>query len=318
MKIHNITQGLRESFVNWVAGNQKNYVLLGIVTFGFPLRFMRWIFETGDGGKPWGNKSCFTLSFDCDYPEDIEAIPSVLKVLKGYPFKVSFACVGYWIEKYPEIHKEILGAGHEIVNHTYSHPDNELLNPGRKFKDIPKNEKREEVEKCHEICWKILRYEPKGCRIPHFKNLFTREIYSILEELNYVYSSSTWSTMGKPWGSPFLASNGIVEFPLSTCPKHPFTVFDTWHALNSPRWSHRIVHRSGPEDYERMFRHLLRLGKYYSSYLNVYIDPLDVSKIARFPLLLDMLVDIEVEVLTYSQFLEKYPVVAPGKTRDQK
>ena len=142
------------------------------------------------------------------------------------------------IEKYPVEHGAILKEGHELLNHTYSHPDNELLNPGCRFKDISSEEKKLEILKCDEVCKRILGAAPKGLRIPHFKNLFTEDIYDLLVQVGYAYSTSTWLTNTPSRGLPFRTSNGIVEFPLATCPKHPFTVFDSWHSMKTTRLSH--------------------------------------------------------------------------------
>ncbi|MBI4228698.1 MAG: polysaccharide deacetylase family protein [Deltaproteobacteria bacterium] len=295
---------INQHVYNFINMQNRNLPLIALITLSFPESFIRAIYNHNNGRHHWnGKKACITISFDCDYPEDVEAIPSILKVLSKYPFKASFACVGLWIEKYPKEHAMILEQGHEIINHTYSHPDNELLNPGQKFRSLERLNKLAEVEKCHEICLKFLNYEPKGCRIPHFKNLFTQEIYGILKELNYKYSSSTWLTNTKTFGLPFFADKGILEFPLSTCPLHPFTVFDTWHSLNTERWIHRLIHR-GPDDYCSLFEKLLMIGKETGSYLNVYIDPLDVKKIPQFESLLDRLVvQDDFWVATYEELL---------------
>jgi hypothetical protein len=175
----------------------------------------------------------------------------------------------------------IIDHGHEIVNHTYSHPDNEIINPGRKFKEITRQEKMEEITRCHDICKKILNYAPIGCRIPHFKNLFSEDIYGILQELDYVYSSSTLTMNTASYGFPFRTQEGIWEFPLSTCPKHPFTVFDTWHSLNSRRLVYRLVHRSESE-YLSLFKLLVDIGINTDSYLNIYMDPLDINRMKNF------------------------------------
>lgn len=235
----------------------------------------------------WKEKSgCLTLSFDCDYPQDVKTIPAVLRLLSSYSLKTTFACVGFWIEKYPDEHRMILEYGHEIMNHTYSHPDNELLNPGKKFKEMPRQGKKEEIERCHDICRKLLHYEPTGCRIPHFKNLFTHEIYSILKEIGYIYSSSTWLTNTPSHGMPFYTQDGILEFPLTTCPKHPFTVFDTWHSLNSKRWIHRLIHRN-QDHYIELAKMLVDLAIVNNAYINIYVDPNDIVSIKRFHELLD-------------------------------
>ena len=135
---------LPDGLYRWVTRQNSNLPLIGLITFGFPKFFMRSIYNANRGRALWnGRKACVTLSFDCDYPEDVEAIPAIVDMLKPYRYHASFAAVGYWVEKYPREHARALEYGHELMNHTYSHPDNELLNPGRKFRLIPRAEKVE-------------------------------------------------------------------------------------------------------------------------------------------------------------------------------
>ena len=294
-----------DSFYHWVARQNSNLLLVGLVTFFFPKIFIRSIYNCNSNRRLWDKKkACLTISFDCDYPEDVLAIPQIVEMMKPFSFKASFAVVGHWIEKFPKEHEVALLAGHELLNHTYSHPDNELLNPGRKFVSISRDEKIEEVQRCHLICERVLGYSPIGLRIPHFKNLFTRDIYQILKDLGYKYSSSTWLTNTCSYGLPFKADCGIIEFPLSTCPSHPFTVFDTWHSLHAKRWSHRIKHR-GPQQYLDLFKLLIRYAKETGSYINIYIDPLDINKIPNFSEILNLLNGDDIYVLTYQEYLEQ-------------
>ncbi|MDH5424026.1 MAG: polysaccharide deacetylase family protein [Gammaproteobacteria bacterium] len=296
---------LPKSVYEYISKQNRNLPLVGLITFGFPKIFVRSIYQRNKNRDLWnGKKACFTLSFDCDYPEDVIALPDIVKMMSKYSYKASFAAVGHWVEKYPKEHESVLNGGHELMNHTYSHPDNELINPGRKFKDISREEKMEEITRCHDICKNLLGYEPIGLRIPHFKNLFTDEIYGILKELNYKYSSSTWLTNTTTAGLPFIEKHGIAEFPLSTCPKHPFTVFDTWHSLNAERLSHKLLHR-GPESYVDLFRTLIEYGKKTGSYINIYIDPLDVPNIPQFEEMLSILDDDELEVVTYEEYMNR-------------
>jgi peptidoglycan/xylan/chitin deacetylase (PgdA/CDA1 family) len=303
---------INKGLYRWISKQNKNLGLIGLITFLFPKAFVRSIYEHNIHRNLWGSrKACLTLSFDCDYPEDVEALPGLLSMLQGFPYKASFACVGAWIEKFPDEHKMIIDQGHEIVNHTYSHPDNELLNPGRRFRDIPKAEKKEEIQRCQEVCQRVLGCAPKGCRIPHFKTLFTNEIYDILRELGFLYSSSTWLTNTVSCGIPFLGPRGIVEFPVSVCPLHPFTVFDTWHSLNARRLSHRIVHR-GPDRYFELFRDLIDVGLDTNSYINVYIDPLDIKKIPKFADMLRLVRSRDLLVETYESYIRKDLPVESG------
>jgi peptidoglycan-N-acetylglucosamine deacetylase len=301
---------LSDSLCRFVARHNASLPLMGLVTFSAPGLFVRSILGGNRNKDLWGTKkACVTLSFDCDYPEDVAALPAVLAQLERHRLKASFAVVGHWIRQYPREHLAVVEHGHEIMNHTWSHPDNELINPGRKFRYISREEKTEEVAKCHDVCKEVLGVEPIGLRIPHFKHLFSDDIYEILRSVGYRYSSSTWLTNTTTRGLPFKAAHDIVEFPLTTCPKHPFTVFDTWHSLNAPRLSHRIMHR-GPESYRRLFESLVQMARESGSYLNVYLDPLDVQKIPGFESMLELLASSDLEVVTYAEYLARGHYVA--------
>ncbi|OGS34790.1 MAG: hypothetical protein A2293_11740 [Elusimicrobia bacterium RIFOXYB2_FULL_49_7] len=295
---------INKKFIDWTITHNDNLLLAGMITFLAPLSYIKSYYHNNiDKRTSWhGKNACLTISFDCDYPQDVEYIPQVMKLFARYQLKTSFACVGHWIEKYPNEHLMLLDHGHEIVNHTYSHPDNEILNPGRKFREISREEKIEEISRCHDICRKLLGYEPTGCRIPHFKNLFTPDIYGILKDLNYIYSSSTWITNTRSYGAPFLASEGIYEYPLTTCPKHPFTVFDTWHSLNSPHPVYKLGHRT-TDAYKKLFMFLIDLAIETHSYMNVYIDPYDIAKIEGFDEILSYIQERqnEIWVATYQE-----------------
>lgn len=48
--------------------------------------------------------------------------PTLLEILRTNELKTTFFLTGFWVEKYPEMVKKIAAEGHEIGNHTYSHP----------------------------------------------------------------------------------------------------------------------------------------------------------------------------------------------------
>jgi peptidoglycan/xylan/chitin deacetylase (PgdA/CDA1 family) len=47
----------------------------------------------------------------------------ILDVLKKHNVKATFFLTGKWVEKYPSLAKRIANDGHDIGNHSYSHPD---------------------------------------------------------------------------------------------------------------------------------------------------------------------------------------------------
>lgn len=66
-------------------------------------------------------KKLAALSFD-DGPDPLYT-PGVLEILKRYQVKATFFVVGESIETQPGLVKREIEEGHEIENHTYSHPD---------------------------------------------------------------------------------------------------------------------------------------------------------------------------------------------------
>jgi peptidoglycan-N-acetylglucosamine deacetylase len=61
-----------------------------------------------------------SISFDAAWG-GTQTIP-ILDILDKYNVKTTFFLVGFWVDKYPELVKEIAARGHEIGNHSQSHP----------------------------------------------------------------------------------------------------------------------------------------------------------------------------------------------------
>ena len=61
------------------------------------------------------------LGFNCAWGN--EDVPLILAALGEYDVKATFFVVGQWAERYPESVRAIAQAGHELGNHSYSHPD---------------------------------------------------------------------------------------------------------------------------------------------------------------------------------------------------
>ncbi|MGG5252902.1 polysaccharide deacetylase family protein [Neobacillus sp. SM06] len=60
-----------------------------------------------------------------------EYLPSMLATLKKDNVSASFFLEGNWVKKNPDLAKMIVDAGHEVGNHSYSHPDMKLLSATR-------------------------------------------------------------------------------------------------------------------------------------------------------------------------------------------
>lgn len=59
------------------------------------------------------------LSFDDGPHPDIT--PKVLDILNQYHARACFFCVGANVQRYPDVYRKIIDAGHTVGNHTYHH-----------------------------------------------------------------------------------------------------------------------------------------------------------------------------------------------------
>lgn len=61
------------------------------------------------------------ITINCAWDEN--NLPQLLEILERENVKATFFMVGQWVEQYPQTAADIAAAGHEIGNHSYSHPD---------------------------------------------------------------------------------------------------------------------------------------------------------------------------------------------------
>jgi peptidoglycan/xylan/chitin deacetylase (PgdA/CDA1 family) len=65
-----------------------------------------------------------------------EQTDAMLKVLADHKVRVSFAYVGRNVVRYPELAKRAAAAGHELINHSYTHPHLTQLDDAAVKKEI--------------------------------------------------------------------------------------------------------------------------------------------------------------------------------------
>lgn len=70
-----------------------------------------------------GDRSCKQIAFTYDAGSGADGAAAILDTLKKQGVTATFFLTGKWVETYPELAKRIAAEGHEIANHTYSHPD---------------------------------------------------------------------------------------------------------------------------------------------------------------------------------------------------
>jgi peptidoglycan/xylan/chitin deacetylase (PgdA/CDA1 family) len=101
--------------------------LVGLAVFLTALGFLVWYVVAAPGSQVLGkslvggprDSGRIALTFD-DGPG--EATPAILDMLKRAEVRATFFLCGENVERYPALARRIADEGHEIGNHTYSHP----------------------------------------------------------------------------------------------------------------------------------------------------------------------------------------------------
>jgi polysaccharide deacetylase family sporulation protein PdaB len=78
------------------------------------------------------------LSFDATWGTDLT--DEILEILKQNGVRTTFFLAGQWIDKYPEYVVKIAAHGHEIGNHSYSHPHMNSLTTTGVIQELERNQ----------------------------------------------------------------------------------------------------------------------------------------------------------------------------------
>ncbi|MBR6400386.1 MAG: polysaccharide deacetylase family protein [Firmicutes bacterium] len=95
------------------------------------------------------------ISFDAAWGAD--DTDTLLDILNKNDVKATFFLCGYWVDKYPDEVRKIFAAGHDIGNHSDTHPHSAQLS-------LEQN--KENITACHEKIQKLLNYTPFLYRPP--------------------------------------------------------------------------------------------------------------------------------------------------------
>lgn len=96
------------------------------------------------------------ISFDAAWGN--EDTHTLVEILKKYNVKTTFFVVGGWVDKYPESVKELSDAGHEIMNHSNTHPH---------MTKLSKEQMQKEVTECNDKIEKVTNKKPILFRPPY-------------------------------------------------------------------------------------------------------------------------------------------------------
>ena len=140
----------------------------------------------------------------------------VLALFADHDVKATFFMLGWVAERYPDLVRRIVAAGHELASHGYSHVRVTQQNP---------QEFRDDVVRTKRLLEDLSGHEIRGYRAASYsigaKNLWALEI---LQEAGHLYSSSIYPIRHDLYGMPsaprfpFYPNDGgeLLEIPVTT------------------------------------------------------------------------------------------------------
>lgn len=196
------------------------------------------------------------ISFDAAWGAD--RTDELLTILDEYDVKTTFFLVAFWLERYPEVAARIAAAGHEIGNHSATHPHmNSLSAEQIKF----------ELETTHQLIKETTQQEASLFRPPfgEYNNL----LIDTVEQLGY--RTIQWSIDSLDW-RPVTATD-IVQRVTTKIAPGAIVLFHN-NAEHTPEALRPILDFCRQEGYEVVpISELLLKGEYYIDKSNGMMRP---------------------------------------------
>ena len=121
----------------------------------------------------------------------------VLAILRRYGVTATFFMIGENVEKYPDVLRQVLAEGHQVGNHTWSHPD-----LGKRSDE----QVRAEIERTSDIIASAGRTQPPRLfRAPY--GYFTPATFAVCARLGL--QPVSWSVDPEDWSNP--GTDAIVD-----------------------------------------------------------------------------------------------------------
>ena len=159
------------------------------------------------------------ITFD-DGPHPVYT-EKILAILADNHAKATFFVVGQNAERYPELITKEFEAGHEIGNHTYSHPN---------MKKIGVSEAIAEIERTQEIVHDITGVYPKVFRSPG--GIFSDELVSAVEGISCKPVSWSWRQDTRDWSKPPVET--VIRTVLDNLRDGDIILFHDFNTKGSP------------------------------------------------------------------------------------
>lgn len=137
-----------------------------------------------------GSSSAKLVALTFDAGSSAEPVPQILRALAQRGLHCTFFLTGEWIERYPDAARQIAEAGHELGNHSWSHPA---------FTSLTDEQIREQLRRTEEIALRVcgrstkpLFRPPFGARDERVRSVAADEGY-----LTIYWTIDSWDSVKK-------------------------------------------------------------------------------------------------------------------------
>ncbi|HHU70124.1 MAG TPA: polysaccharide deacetylase family protein [Thermoanaerobacterales bacterium] len=222
-------------------------VVVGVIGFSNRLQS---VFKPNDKLIPiyrvYTPEKKLAITFDAAWGSD--KTPMILNLLKKYDVKTTFFLVGFWIEDYPEMAKRIAEEGHEIGNHSSTHP---------KMGSLSEEKIIEELQRTHDIIKETTGYEASVFRAPFGD--YSNTLISTAEEFGYKVIQ--WDVDSLDWKN--FSAKAIVDRVLSRVRNGSIILFHN-NGKHTPEALDEILNKLISDGYKIVpVSELLIEGEYY-------------------------------------------------------
>lgn len=133
------------------------------------------------------DQKMISISFDAAWGN--EDTQQLIDILEQYQVKATFFVVGEWVDKYPESVKALSDAGHEVMNHSNTHPH---------MNQMSREEVIADVEACNDKIESVTGVRPTLIRPPYgeYNDTVISAIRSIgMEPIQWDVDSLDWKDL---------------------------------------------------------------------------------------------------------------------------
>ncbi len=163
------------------------------------------------------------ITFDATWGAD--QTEELLRILRDNQVRCTFFLCGLWLEKYPEMVKKIAAGGHEIGNHSYTHPH---------MNNLSAQQITEELMRTHRLIKELTGQEATMFRPPfgEYNNL----LIETAKACNY--TTIIWDVDSLDWQN--LSAEAMLNRVLSRVQKGSIILFHN-AGKNTPQTIARLI-----------------------------------------------------------------------------